>query len=121
MIYENTSTDICCIFIRLYARGAVLGYKRSNHRQHAHTALLKVEGVHTKEDADFYVGKRVAYVYNSKNKGGVTKSAFHKRVIWGKVIRQHGSSGVVRAKFQTNIPPSSIGKAVRVMLYPSRI
>lgn len=109
------------MYYRLYARGAVLGYRRSNHRQYPHTALLKIEGVNTKDDADFYLGKRVAYLYNSKNKGGINRVAFHKRVIWGKVTRKHGSSGVVRAKFNTNIPPTAIGKPVRIMLYPSRI
>jgi len=32
----------------------------------------------------------------------------------------HGNNGVVKARFQTNLPARGMGSTVRVMLYPQR-
>ncbi|CAJ1363983.1 unnamed protein product [Effrenium voratum] len=103
--------------VRLYAKGLILGYKRSKSNCYANCTLLKIDGVRTKDDTQFYLGKRVAYVYKAKKE--VNNSKF--RVMWGKVRRAHGNSGVVRAKFAKNIPPKAFGAPCRVMLYPSSI
>uniref|UniRef100_A0A7R9U9P7 60S ribosomal protein L35a n=1 Tax=Pinguiococcus pyrenoidosus TaxID=172671 RepID=A0A7R9U9P7_9STRA len=104
--------------VRLYVKGVVLGYKRGQRNQYNHTSLVKIQGVDEKKETTFYLGKRIAYIYkaHTPNKEG---SKF--RVIWGKVCRAHGSNGVVRCKFRKNLPPTSIGAPVRVMLYPSQI
>ncbi|KAJ8542099.1 hypothetical protein K7X08_016965 [Anisodus acutangulus] len=44
--------------VRLYTRGTVLGYKRSKSNQYPNTSLVQIEGVNTKEEVDWYLGKR---------------------------------------------------------------
>lgn len=77
---------------------------RSKSNQYPNTSLIQVEGVNTTEEVAWYKGKRMAYIYKAKTK----KNGSHYRCIWGKVTRPHGNSGVVRAKFTSNLPPKSM-------------
>lgn len=94
-----------------------MGFKRGRRNTYHHTNLLQIEGCQEKTAADFYLGKRVAYIYKAK----AAKAGSKFRVVWGKITRRHGSNGVVRAKFATNLSPTTIGAPIRVMLYPSNI
>ena len=112
---------VCWLFnmslFRLYVKGAFIGFKRSVASQDNGTALLKIKNVTSRDDAKWYLGKRVAYIYRAPT----VKDGSHYRAIWGRVMRPHGNSGVVRAKFLRNLPSQAMGATVRVMLYPSNI
>jgi large subunit ribosomal protein L35Ae len=98
---------------RLHVDGAILGFKRGLRNQYNHVSLIKIKGADDKSAAEFYLGKRVAFITKAKD------GSF--RVNWGKVCRHHGANGVVRCRFRRNLPPQAIGGRVRVMLYPSRV
>ncbi len=72
---------------------------RGRRNTYHHTTLLKIDGVNDAKAAEFYFGKKVAYIYKAQK--AVAGSKF--RAVWGKVLRSHGSNGVVRAKFSTNL------------------
>ena len=77
---------------------------RSKSNQYPSTSLLQIEGVNTPEEVNWYLGKRIAYVYKAKTK----KNGSLHRCIWGKVARSHGNSGIVRSRFRSNLPPASL-------------
>ena len=124
----------------VYVKGRHLGYQRGKRNTNPNVSLLALEGVDSSEAAEFYLGKRVAFVYRAQTETRGTKH----RVVWGKIRKTHGknhtllrernslgggsgltvctgNSGVVRASFRNNLPPKSFGASVRVMLYPSAI
>ena len=89
-------------------------FRRGKKNQTDHQALLKIQGANSTCAANYYLGKRVAYITKVNKLQSNTKY----RVTWGKIIKTHGNNGVVRAKFNPNLPAKALGSTVRVMLYP---
>jgi large subunit ribosomal protein L35Ae len=106
---------------KLFVRGAVQGYKRRRDYQDPNSSIVRLENVTDKSAAQWYVGKKVVYMYQGECKHGGPRTYKGLRAIWGKVCRTHGNVGAVIARFNKNLPPSAIGKHVRVFLYPSNI
>ncbi|KAK6457119.1 60S ribosomal protein L33-A [Scheffersomyces xylosifermentans] len=102
---------------RLYVKGKHISYQRSKNVTNPNVSLIQIEGVASPQDAKFYLGKRIAYVYRASKEVRGSKI----RVIWGKVARTHGNNGLVRASFKKNLPAKTFGASVRIMLYPSNI
>ncbi|KAG7819738.1 hypothetical protein KL942_002620 [Ogataea angusta] len=90
---------------RLYVKGKHISYQRSKHVTNPNTSLIKIEGVANADEAKFYLGKRIAYVYRATKEVRGSKI----RCIWGKVTRTHGNNGLVRAQFKNNLPAKTFG------------
>ncbi|KAG0260098.1 60S ribosomal protein L33A [Mortierella polycephala] len=100
-----------------FFKSRVLGFKRAKRNQRPDISLIQIEGVKTAADTEFYLGKRVAFVYRAKREVNGSKI----RCVWGRITRTHGGSGAVKARFRNNLPAKSFGASVRVMMYPSRV
>ena len=96
---------------RLYVKATFLGYRRGKSVQNENIVLVKIEGLNSKKEAHYYLGKRLVYIYK-------TKRGY--KSIWGRIMSQHGNNGLVKARFLKNLPPKGIGSTLRVMLYPQR-
>jgi len=48
---------------RLYVKGLMMGFKRGLRNQHEDTVILKVHNVADADSTQFYLGKRVCYIY----------------------------------------------------------
>mmetsp|Transcript_118891 Transcript_118891/g.167035 ORF Transcript_118891/g.167035 Transcript_118891/m.167035 type:complete len:165 (+) Transcript_118891:30-524(+) len=104
---------------RLFVPGTMCGFRRSLHKQMMHTALVNIEGVRTQEAARWYLGKRVCWVHKGlRTKRGVRGRESKVRATWGRVMRIHGNSGIVRCKFSPNLPAHAIGSRIRVYMFP---
>ncbi|ADM11083.1 60S ribosomal protein L35A [Encephalitozoon intestinalis ATCC 50506] len=86
-----------------------VSFKRGLRRLHPRYALLKINNVGSKIEAEKYVGNGVV-CFKTSTEG-------EKYPVHGVVTRIHGNSGAVRAKFTRNLNPKQLGTHVFVKLY----
>jgi large subunit ribosomal protein L35Ae len=81
-------------------RGVVASYRRGRIKQNTNQVLILFDEIDTRDAAATLIGKKVKWTSESG------------REFLGKVLGIHGNSGVVRAKFRTNLPGQAIGTEV---------
>ena len=112
---------------RLFQPAVMTGFARNQANQYNNQALITINDVANANEAKFYLGKRVAYIYKAAKRSKcfksrqVPKRRSRTRIIWGRITKAHGGSGAVKARFSPNLPSQAIGRRVKVMLYPSTI
>ena len=72
---------------RLYVKGRHLSYQRGKPNTNPNISLIKIEGVDDMKASQFYLGKRIAYIFRTTKVCNKTGSRIN--VIWGKVTRPH--------------------------------
>ena len=85
------------------AVGVIVGYRRGPGTQNPNQALGRIEGVKGWDVLKFMNAK---VVYRDK----------YGNEYVGRVIRHHGLNGVVRVRFNPNVPGQSLGKKVEIFL-----
>jgi large subunit ribosomal protein L35Ae len=84
-------------------KGTILSYRRGRHTQNVNQVLIELENVSSREKAEEFLKKKVIW----KSPSG--------KEIKGQIIGLHGNKGVVRAKFETNLPGQAIITKVEVI------
>lgn len=84
-------------------QGTILSYRRGRHTQNVNQMLVELDNVNSKEKAKEFLNKKVVW----KSPAG--------KEIKGEIIALHGNKGVVRAKFERNLPGQAITTKVQVV------
>jgi large subunit ribosomal protein L35Ae len=87
ILYIPPLFPLALLSLRLYVKGVMTGFKRGLRNQHEHTSLLKIQNVNDKASTNFYMGKRVCFIYKAQTE----KKGSKYRTIWGRVTRAHGT------------------------------
>ncbi|MDI6826622.1 MAG: 50S ribosomal protein L35ae [Candidatus Aenigmarchaeota archaeon] len=84
-------------------QGIILSYRRGRHTQNVNQVLIELENVNSREKAKEFLHRKLIW-----------KSPAGKK-IKGEVINLHGNKGVVRARFERNLPGQAITTKVEVV------
>lgn len=90
-------------------KGTYVSHRRGQRRLHPTQALLKIDNVHSKEQAAAYLNNAVLFYYTRPDGEAVYNNGYIKAV--------HGNKGAVRAIFERNLAPKAQGQRVFIKLY----
>lgn len=84
-------------------QGTILSYRRGRHTQNVNQMLIELENVDSREKAKGFIGKKLVW----KSPSG--------KEIKGEIIALHGNKGVIRAKFDRNLPGQAITTKIQII------
>ena len=84
-------------------QGTILSYRRGRHTQNVNQMLIELENVNSREKAKEFLRKKLIWTSPSGKE------------IKGEIIALHGNKGVVRVKFERNLPGQAITTKVQVV------
>lgn len=83
-------------------QGTILSYRRGRRTQDVNQMIVELEGVDSRDKAEKFLNKKIVW----KSPSG--------KEITGKIIALHGNKGVLRAKFERNLPGQAITTKVLI-------
>ena len=83
--------------------GIILSYRRGRHTQNVNQMLVEIEGIDSRKKAEEVLKKKLVWTSPSGKE------------IKGEIIGLHGSKGIVRAKFERNLPGQAVGTKVKMV------
>ena len=84
-------------------KATIVSFKRGRHVLTGNQAIVEVEGVESKSDAEKLVGKKMKIAFPGKNKTEIN----------GEIRSAHGNTGAVRVLFERGLPGQALGKEVQ--------
>jgi large subunit ribosomal protein L35Ae len=92
---------------KIFVKGIIIGYKRGLRQQKISDVRIKIPKIKHEKECKFFLGKKL---FLSLKKPSEKK----RKVIYGKIKKLHGRSGVFLARFKKNLPPNSFNMNVRI-------
>jgi len=84
-------------------QGTILSYRRGRHTQNVNQVLVELNDVDSREKAKKFLNKKLVWESPSGKE------------IKGEIIGLHGNKGIVRAKFERNLPGQAITTKIRII------
>jgi len=82
--------------------GTIVNFRRGRHVQYTNQAIIYIDSVKSKEDAEKILGKKVIWTTSGKKE------------LIGKTVKAHGNNGAILARFDKGLPGQSLGTKVKV-------